>query len=213
MKERILIGETVDYEIKRQISNAQRQFQDHLRGVYDTSGLVVRFVELNDFEDIFKGGKKTLQKYEDYLKNTLEGLKNPKPIYHFNEGMPHWIKDFKRGLFEIKQAYDVLTGIIPKDAITIVSNDKTYLANLNQAKITESIQEKTRVYIETPEQKELYDLCNQLCDISDKIIEMQKKPTYTMPEPLSMFMYRDEFGENRKTVINPNNLINYFKNL
>lgn len=209
MKEKVFIGEIIDFEIRDEINRAVRGLNQALNKMDSATFIVLRFASLEDITDIFEtGGVKTLQKYEKALNDELEALTKPNDIYKKKENIPHQINDFKIGLHHIKAAYDIVANIFPKDAILVVVAEHGFTAKISNEALEEAINSKRRIYIETTEQEQLYKLCNQVCEICDKIIGMQNKPSFRAPDPLSLFTYKDELTS-RKTIINSNYFINY----
>ncbi len=213
MEEKLLVGTIIDFAVENEINGAVRSLNQTLNKMNSTTLIVLRFASLEDITDVFEtGGQETLQKYKQSLKNELEALKKPNEIYRKEEHIPHQIQDFKTGLHHIKGAYDVVAGIFPKDAISIVEAEHGFTVKIADAEIKKAIEVKTKVYAETAEEKELFELCSQVCELCNKIISLQNKPSAFLPDPLGLFAYKNtETG--RETVINPGILKNYFNTL
>lgn len=82
-KEKILIGTTHDFEIKDQIFSQTRALSEHVRCGLADSQRVILFAELEDFQDIFKGGEKTFAKYENVYLPPITWNKNQKQFDFF----------------------------------------------------------------------------------------------------------------------------------
>ena len=217
-EEKILIGVTREFEVKDEIYASLANLRNSLSGSGSSvTSPVLRFALLEELSDIFEsGGNKVLQRYEQSLKNQLAMLKKPIEIFNFEKNYPYAIKDFKTGLHHIKQSYDVVVSHLPKDALTFKEHIHEgvkigFLVDVDNKMFDQAIKGATQVFVETPEQARLYELCLSVCELCNEIQAMQTKPSLMIPEPLNLFMYKDVFGRRRETIINPTNLINYFK--
>ena len=209
MKEKLFVGTIIDFAVKEEIRMAVKSLNQALSGMDRGTLIVLRFASLQDIQDVFEtGGQETLQKYEQSLKNELETLKKPNEIYRKKEHIPYQIQEFKTGLHIIKVAYDDVRRLFPKDAISVVAAEHGFTVKIAGAEIKKVIEAKTKVYAETAKEKELFELCSQVCELCNKIISLQNKPSAFLPDPLGLFAYKNtETG--RETVINPGVFKNY----
>lgn len=218
MTEKIFVGTTHNFELKDEIYAKVRVLRNYLSGNGSVLTItVLRFADLDEIKEVFEnGGKKLFQRYEQSLKEKLATLKRPIEKFNFERNYPEMLKDFNEALKHIKQAYDALVQVLPKEAIKVADHIHLgkkigFTVDYDTSMFDEVLKAKTKVYIETPEQLKLYELCQKVCELCNEIQSMQTKPSWRVPEPLNLFMYKDEFAKGRKTIINPSNLINYFK--
>ncbi|MGI6572899.1 MAG: hypothetical protein ACOX19_05710 [Fermentimonas sp.] len=209
MKEKLFVGTIIDFAVEEEIRVAVRSLNQALNGMNSGALIVLRFASLQDIQDVFEtGGEETLQKYEQSLQNELETLKKPNEIYRKKEHIPYQIQEFKTGLHIIKVAYDDVRRLFPKDAISVVAAEHGFMVKISDTEIKKANEAKTKVYAETAEEKELFKLCSQVCELCDKIISLQNKPSASLPDPLGLFAYKNtETG--REAVINPGVFKNY----
>lgn len=138
-------------------------------------------------------------------------MKKEAEIYQMEESIPYYLNEFKSGLHLIKSDYDALVKHIPSEIISTSRTETGFSLDIDKAKIDDVIEELRKVYIETPEQQELFDLASQVCMKLDKMIELTTQPSFFQADPISLFAYKYENGNKRQATINTDKLINYFK--
>ena len=166
-REKIFIGNTVDFILKDAINSQLQSFRRSLNELNE-------FVQLDDVDDILKNGSKNIsQRFESYLLELNAGIQYRSDRERHKESIPFKVEYFNKKIENAKRNYDSLPEYLPKEKLLSYEYDdfQRITCKWNHQLLDQAIQEQCVLYAETPKEVEIFE---RIKEIVEKINELKR---------------------------------------
>ena len=168
-----LVGNRMDWENRQMVNSRVNSLREYLLGRQGTW----KFIQLADYKDIFENGiTEIVERYRKELERQRDEIKQVGLKWHFEDGMELEMRLFKDHVTRVKQAYDLLTEYVPKEAFEVQEKENGFTLLLNETIVTNVIKELSNVYAVTPKQKQLYEIANKIAALHRDAKELTENP-------------------------------------
>ncbi len=164
-REKIFIGNTVDFILKDAINSQLQSFRRSLNELNE-------FVQLDDVDDILKNGSKNIsQRFESYLLELNAGIQYRSDRERHKESIPFKVEYFNKKIENAKRNYDNLPEFLDKERLLTYEYDGfgRISCKWDYKLLDQAIQEQCVLYAETDKEVELFELIKEFVDLANKI--------------------------------------------